>query len=135
VQEMSGAETHHGGCLCKEVRYTVSGPLRSIIACHCEQCRRTSGHFAAMTSARIADIAIASSQSLRWFRSSENAERGFCATCGSNLFWRPSGSDMMSITAGSLDTPTGLAIEKHIFAGAKSDYYEIDDGLPQRDRW
>jgi hypothetical protein len=34
-----------------------------------------------------------------------------------------------------LDTPTGLAIEKHIFAGAKSDYYRIEDGLPQRDRW
>jgi hypothetical protein len=132
---MTGIETHHGGCLCRGVRYAVSGPLRSIIACHCEQCRRTSGHFAAMTNARIDDIAITSPQSLRWFRSSETAERGFCAICGSNLFWRPIGSDTMSITAGSLDTPTGLAIEKHIFAGAKSDYYRIEDGLPQRDRW
>lgn len=132
---MTSVETHHGGCLCTAVRFAVSGPLRSIIACHCEQCRKTSGHFAAMTSTRIADIAITSSQSLRWFRSSATAERGFCAICGSNLFWRPIGSDTMSIAAGSLDTPTGLAIEKHIFAGAKSDYYRIEDGLPQRDRW
>ena len=135
MQKMSSAEIHHGGCLCNGVRYSVSGPLRGIIACHCEQCRRTSGHFAAMTSARIADIAIADSQSLRWFSSSDTAERGFCTICGSNLFWRPIGRDIMSITAGSLDAPTGLAIEKHIFAGAKSDYYEIDDGLPQRDCW
>lgn len=132
---MNSIETHHGGCLCGGVRYTVSGPLRSIIACHCEQCRRTSGHFAAMTSAPSANIAINSAQPLRWFRSSETAERGFCATCGSNLFWRPVGSDRMSITAGTLDTPTGLGIEKHIFAAAKSDYYQIEDGRPQRDQW
>jgi hypothetical protein len=132
---MNSIDTHHGGCLCGGVRYTVSGALRSIIACHCEQCRRTSGHFAAMTSAPIANIAVSSPQSLRWFRSSETAERGFCATCGSNLFWRPIGSDRMSITAGTLDTPTRLAIEKHIFAGAKSDYYQIEDARPQRDQW
>jgi hypothetical protein len=132
---MTNAETHHGGCLCKGVRYTVSGALRGIIACHCEQCRRSSGHFAAMTSAPFANIAISAAQSLRWFRSSATAERGFCAVCGSNLFWRPIGSDRMSITAGTLDTPTGLAIEKHIFAGAKSDYYQIGDGRPQRDQW
>jgi len=126
---------HLGGCLCGGVRYAVSGPLRGIIACHCEQCRRTSGHFAAMTSALIADIAFTSSQTLRWFRSSEGAERGFCETCGSNLFWHPIGSDAMSITAGSLDTPTGLAIEKHIFVGNKSDYYQIQDHVAKRDQW
>lgn len=132
---MNGIATHHGGCLCGGVRYTVNGPLRGIIACHCEQCRRTSGHFAAMTSAPSANISITGSQCLRWFRSSETAERGFCATCGGNLFWRPVGLDRMSIAAGTLDSPTGLAIEKHIFAGAKSDYYQIDDGRPQQERW
>src|SRR5271167_3612115 len=132
---MTSIEAHHGGCLCRGVRYTVSGPLRSIIACHCEQCRRTSGHFAAMTSSLIANIALTSSQSLRWFRSSATAERGFCATCGGNLFWRPVGADAMSITAGSLDTPTGLVTEKHIFAADKSDYYQIQDGLPRQDQW
>lgn len=88
-----------------------------------------------MTSALRANIAFASSKSLKWFRSSEGAERGFCETCGSNLFWHPIGSDAMSITAGSLDAPTGLAIEKHIFVGDKSDYYQIQDNLPTRDRW
>jgi hypothetical protein len=27
--------------------------------------------------------------------------------------------------------PTGLALASHIFVDDKSDYYEIDDGLPQ----
>jgi hypothetical protein len=41
----------------------------------------------------------------------------------------------MSITAGTLDTPTRLAVEQHIFVADKSDYYSIDDGVPQRDGW
>ena len=41
-----------GGCLCGAVRYRVAGPLRDVVACHCAQCRRSSGHFAAATAAR-----------------------------------------------------------------------------------
>jgi len=132
---MASAEIHLGGCLCKGVRYQITGPLRAIIACHCEQCRRSSGHFAAMTSAPRANVAFTASQTLKWFRSSETAERGFCERCGSNLFWHPIGSDSMSITAGTLDVPSGLSIEKHIFVGNKSDYYQLHDGLPKLDRW
>jgi hypothetical protein len=47
------------------------------------------------------------------------------------LFWRTIGGDTTSIMAGTLDTPTGLAIEEHIFVAAKSDYYALTDGLPQ----
>lgn len=43
-----------GGCPCGGVRYEVRGPLRDVIACHCTQCRRTSGHFVAATACRRA---------------------------------------------------------------------------------
>jgi hypothetical protein len=33
----------------------------------------------------------------------------------------------------TLDTPTGLAIEKHIFIRDKSDYYALTDDLPKSD--
>lgn len=132
---VTSPEKHLGGCLCGGVRYAVSGPLRAVVACHCEQCRRTSGHFAAMSSAPRAHVAFTNSQTLRWFRSSDTAERGFCEICGSNLFWRLIGKDTVSITAGSLDAPTGLAIEKHIFVRDKSDYYQIQDQLPKLDQW
>ena len=132
---MAGGEIHLGGCLCQGVRYQVNGPLRAIIACHCEQCRRTSGHFAAMSNALRAHVVFTKSETLRWFRSSDTAERGFCEKCGGNLFWHPIGSDSMSITAGSLDSPTGLSIEKHIFVGDKSDYYQLHDKLPKLEQW
>jgi hypothetical protein len=34
--------------------------------------------------------------------------------------------------AGTLDPPTELKLQQHIFVADKSDYYEITDGAPQR---
>lgn len=70
---------------------------------------------------------------LTWYRSSAAAERGFCGRCGGNLFFRPLDGSYVSIMAGTLDDPTGLAAEAHIFVDEKSDYYDIHDGLPRHD--
>jgi hypothetical protein len=126
---------HTGGCLCGAVRYRIKGELRGVIACHCSQCRRTSGHHAAMTAASSANIEIMASDRLLWYKSSDSAERGFCGRCGGNLFWKQAGRDAISITAGTLDSPTGLAVERHIFVADKSDYYAINDDAPQQQYW
>jgi len=47
-----------GSCLCGAVTYQVSGALRPVVACHCSQCRKASGHHVAATSAARADVAI-----------------------------------------------------------------------------
>lgn len=124
-----------GSCLCRGVRYEVGGELSPILACHCSMCAKTSGNYAAMSSCSAKDIKISSDETLRWYPSSDAGNRGFCMRCGSNLFWQRPGGDEMYITAGTLDRPTHLKIKEHIFVGSKSDYYEITDGLPQKDEW
>lgn len=119
-----------GSCLCGAVRYVVNGALRPVIACHCQQCRKTSGHHVAATSALREAVEITGD--VAWYASSETAKRGFCPNCGSNLFWDGPGKNI-SIFAGTLDAPTGLHLEAHIFCADKGDYYEISDGLPQAD--
>ncbi|TDL81787.1 GFA family protein [Palleronia sediminis] len=117
-----------GGCLCSEVSYRVTGALRPVVFCHCEQCRRTSGHFVAATSAPRDSVEIEGP--VTWFDSSATARRGFCGICGSNLFWDGGGA-RLSIHAGTLDKPTGLSAQGHIFCASRGDYYEIADNLPQ----
>lgn len=126
---MSAKQVHRGQCLCGGVRYEVTGPLRNVIACHCSQCRRTSGHFVAASQAPTAALKLLNSETLTWYESSPEAKRGFCNRCGGNLFWRETGPEKKntSIMAGTLDTPTGLRITEHIFVEDKSDYYSIDD--------
>ena len=125
-----------GGCLCGAVRYEVRGSLRPIIACHCTQCRRTSGHFVAATATAPENLVMVEDKGLRWHQSSSFARRGFCHTCGSSLFWeRTAGEGMgerISIMAGTLDSATGLEIETHIYVEDAGDYYQISDGLPQK---
>ncbi|MEM9427175.1 MAG: GFA family protein [Pseudomonadota bacterium] len=120
--------TATGGCLCGAVTYRVTGPLRPVVACHCTQCRKTSGHHVAATSALREDVEI--NGALTWYRSSETARRGFCPVCGSQLFWDGPGTHL-SIFAGSLEAPTGLALAGHIFCADKGDYYEIAEGERQ----
>ena len=120
-----------GGCLCGAVRYEVRGPLREVIACHCTQCRKTSGHFVCATQCAEDNMTIVENRGLAWFQSSATARRGFCRICGGNLFWKPEKGGAISIMAGTLDGETGLAISHHIFVADKGDYYEIVDGLPQ----
>jgi hypothetical protein len=122
--------TANGSCLCAGVRFSVAGPLRAVIACHCGQCRKTSGHYVAATSAARGDVRFAAEAPLRWFDSSATARRGFCETCGSSLFWEEPGSGRLSIHVGCLDDATGLTTAAHIFCADKGDYYELPHDAP-----
>ena len=131
---MSGgekAEVRRGGCLCGALRYKLRGPPRQVVACHCGQCRRMSGHYAAATAAARADLEIEDESMLVWYESSPGIRRGFCAICGSSLFWDDASRDNVAIFAGSLDQPSGLGLIEHIFVEDKGDYYEIADNLPR----
>jgi hypothetical protein len=129
------ATVHRGSCLCGGVVYEVEGPLRDVIGCHCGQCRKQTGHFMAATAAKHTDFKVVKQDDLKWYTSSDFAERAFCGTCGSTLFWQRKGGDYIAIAAGTLDTPTGIRIEGHIFCADKGDYYEILDGDYQRSQW
>lgn len=120
-----------GGCLCGAVRYTVKGPLRDVVNCHCSMCRRLHGSFGPHSKAPKANITITRDDGLAWYKTSDVARRGFCRDCGSNLFWEPVGQDATGIVAGSLDDPAGLRTIGHIFVGEKPGFYEISDELPQ----
>ena len=124
-----------GSCLCGAVKYEVHGPLRPVLACHCTQCRKQTGNYMSATAADDGDLRITEARGLKWYRSSPEAQRGFCGECGSVLFWKGEGRDYTSITAGSIDGPTGLALEGHIYCENAGDYYEIAGGSYRHPRW
>lgn len=127
---------HKGQCNCGGVAFTIATEeLRPPSACHCSQCRRWSGHVWSGTTVKTEDLSFQSDGPLTWFRSSAQAERGFCSDCGSSLFYRPIDSDHVSVAVGSLEGPTGTHLRRHIFVGSKGDYYDIADGLPQFETW
>jgi hypothetical protein len=76
-------------------------------------------------------LEVTKSDSLKWYRSSDFTQRGFCVECGSSLFYKRDGADFTSIGAGSVDGASGLTLAKHIFMDDKGDYYDIADGIEQ----
>lgn len=121
-------DTRTGSCLCGGVAYEVSGPLREIIGCHCEQCRKTTGHHVAATRAQAEALSMINDETLTWFRSSDDAERGFCNRCGGQVFWRRINSDTISIMAGTLDDTSDLPFNRHIFVKYKAEYVTLPPG-------
>ena len=129
-------ETHNGRCECGAVRYLVAGPLRDVYYCHCGRCRRFTGHHLAATAAPRARVEIADDDAaLTWHSPHPSVRYGFCGRCGSSLFWtseaRP---ETLSITAGSLDQPTGLRTTQAWFVDEAGDYHAREAGLEEFDR-
>ncbi|WP_135506002.1 GFA family protein [Roseovarius aestuariivivens] len=122
---------HRGSCLCGDITFTVNDPPQGVSVCHCGQCRKQSGH--TWASAYVPREALSIAGDVTWFEATPQAKRGFCARCGSSLFWAAHDEDTMSFALGALEEPTGLRLEKHIFVGSKGDYYDIADGVPQKD--
>ena len=132
IQNQRGSmKIHNASCLCNGVRFKIKGELRPVIYCHCSQCLKTHGHFAAYTSAVKEQIEWQNQETLCWFDSSEKARRGFCGKCGASLFYELKGGAGLSITAGSIESPTGLHAAGHIYFENHSDYYEVLDQLPK----
>ena len=126
-----------GGCLCGAVRYRIFGDLRGVVNCHCSKCRRFHGNFGAYTSIALEQLELVEERGLKWFKSTTdetpNVHRGFCAECGSSLFWHPRDQKNIAVAAGSLDEPTHLQTIGHVWISQISDYYEIQDDLPRHE--
>ena len=126
-------KTTRGSCNCGGVRWEAEGQLRGILVCHCGQCRKQTGSFYAATNVADDKLKLTADATLKWYRSSPEARRGFCSECGSALFWKHEADDFTSILVGTIDGPTGLEIAEHIFTRDMPDWYEITDGKPIRD--
>ncbi len=125
---------YKGSCLCGSIKFEVSGELGKSDACHCVQCRKWTGHFLPSAEVKREALQIKSTAELKWYQSSEKVRRGFCAQCGSSLFFDPidqAKHNWIAIALGAFDQPTQVKLGMHIFVAEKGDYYELNDGLPQ----
>ena len=122
-------------CLCQGVKFNVKGKLRHVQNCHCSQCMKTHGNFAAYTSTLKENLKFISKKTLKWYRSSKKAERGFCNRCGASIFFKFIKNDTISISAGLFKNPTGLKEKINIFVKNKLDYYKLNSKLPKNNKY
>ncbi|WP_226780098.1 GFA family protein [Oceaniglobus trochenteri] len=116
-----------GGCLCGAVRYTLAERPEGLHACHCSMCRRHTGGIALAVSVAPGGIVFQSDAALRVHATSDWAERAFCGTCGSSLFWRLTApgpaQGNMALYSGTLDDLEGLELIEEIYVDHKPEGY------------
>ena len=129
---------YEGSCLCRNVRYEISGELGEFGCCHCTSCRKASGSaYAANAPTERADFHLLSGQdTLREYESSPGKFRVFCSACGSPIYaYLSSSPDVLRIRLGSLDTPFERKPLAHTFVSAKASWEPISDDLPHFAEW
>ncbi len=123
-----------GSCLCGAVRYEAKGPFRPVIACHCVECRKSTGNYFTSSAAYKENFHLTEDRGLKWYQSGANTRRGFCGECGATLLFEHSGRDRISFSGGTIDGESGLKIAGNIFAAEKGDYYSLDHEPVVRER-
>lgn len=124
--------TWTGGCLCGDVRYRAEADPVRVVICHCGICRRVSGapvlcfvHFPVGAFTWVAGGPTR-------YRSSANAQRGFCPRCGSTLtMHEPVIADRVQVTLGSLDHPEAVRPDDHVWTSEQLPWLRIEDDRPR----
>lgn len=124
------AQTLHGGCQCGAVRYSVKTPIGNPHICHCRMCQKASGnYFLPLGSVNREQFALTRGTP-HWFQSSDLVRRGFCADCGTPLFFDVAEANFLNITLGSLDDPTSVKPVEQSNLDSKMPWFSALDTLP-----
>ena len=122
-----------GGCQCGAVRYRLQAEPSAANICHCRMCQKAGGGpFMAFAGACLNEI-VFTRGGPKVFASSEVAERGFCAECGTPLTYRLLDRDRIAVTLGSLDNPQAVAPEIEFGVESKLGWLDAISRLPVRD--
>ncbi|MEM7611653.1 MAG: GFA family protein [Pseudomonadota bacterium] len=120
-----------GNCLCGDVRFTAAGEVKRVSACYCSQCRQQNGGSPFHGIELQGELTVDDSSSLRWYASSPQAKRAFCARCGSSLFWRSNDDvSFFDVSMGAIGDDHGLSLDAHIFVDYCPSYLTVPSTAP-----
>ncbi|MFK8031417.1 MAG: GFA family protein [Gammaproteobacteria bacterium] len=115
-----------GECLCAAVKFKANTIDLKVGACHCDTCRKWGGGPYMGVDCSI-DVDFENVETLSVFNSSDWAERGFCATCGTHMFYRLKESGQYIMPAGLLSVEADCDFDHQVFIDSKPDYYDFSN--------
>ena len=123
---------YEGGCCCGALRYISDVPPEECGYCHCLTCQKTSAAPALV-------FASFPSNNFRYtkgdpdiYSSSSHGNREFCALCGTQIAYRDTEfAETVDTNVGSLDDPSLVTPEYHIWCQSRVSWFETADSLPE----
>lgn len=126
-----------GGCSCGAVRYRLTSEPLFVHCCHCLNCQRQTG------SAFVVNILIEADrvellgeepQTVSVPRSGGKTQKIWrCATCQVAVYSQYTTPDVLFVRAGTLDEPSAVAPDVHIFTRSKLPWVVLPKDVPAFD--
>ncbi len=124
-----------GGCACGAVRYRLGAAPMFVHCCHCRDCQRqTGGAFAINALIEARQVVVLSGETAPSTMPTDSGRSHLvhrCIVCGTALWSEYGGRDTIRfMRASTLDDPTALTPDVHIYVRSKLPWVRLPDGVP-----
>ncbi|MCO4842706.1 MAG: GFA family protein [Yoonia sp.] len=126
-------QTLSGHCLCGASGFVLIGAHNWVGHCHCESCRRaTSSPFTTWIGQENGTWELIGND-IRTYDSSTGRQRGFCAVCGSQMFYKSDAyPNEVHFYAALLDDPLTVTPTRQYHAEERLSWVHLSDGLSMK---
>jgi hypothetical protein len=125
---------HEGGCACGEVRYRLTSDPLFIHCCHCLNCQRQTGSafvINLLIEADRVELLAGVPHPIDVPRDDGSKQRIFrCPTCQVAVFSEYGRPEVRFVRGGTLDQPSGVVPDVHIFTKSKVGWVTLPDSAP-----
>jgi hypothetical protein len=142
--EIAAAVPHHlkeitmttrtGGCLCGQVKFTLTGEPVASRLCWCRECQRMAANGTA-NAIFPSDALRVTGQPATYERTADSGNvvsRRFCVACGCHLFADSNGRPGFTVVRlGTLDDPSSIRPAANIWAASAPGWACLDAALPR----
>ena len=128
-------ESLEGGCACGAVRYRLESTPMFVHCCHCKDCQRQTGSAFALNALietnRVSVLGGEVSRSQMPTDSGRPHGIDRCVKCGTAVWSEYGGiAALRFVRVGTLDEPTKLQPDVHIYTRSKVPWVSIPEGVP-----
>ena len=129
---MSG--TLDGGCACGAVRYRLTSDPLFVHCCHCLNCQRQTGSafvINVLIETDAVEVIAGEPQPIAVPRSGSKKQKIWrCPACQTALFSQYTRRQIRFVRAGTLDDPSAVAPDVHIFTRSQLPWVTLPDSVP-----
>jgi hypothetical protein len=126
--------TREGGCSCGAIRYRLTSDPLFVHCCHCLNCQRQTGSafvINALIEADRVELLAGEPQPVPVPRGASGKQRIFrCPTCQIAVFSTYTRATVRFVRAGTLDDPTSVEPDVHIYTRSKVPWVELPESTP-----
>ncbi len=124
-----------GGCACGAVRYRLQSPPLFVHCCHCRDCQRQTGSAfvlnALIETDRVATLSGAPAPAAVPTDSGKPHRIFRCPLCHTAVWSEYGGVEKLRfVRVGTLDDPTALPPDVHIYTRSKLPWITLPEGVP-----